>query len=93
MCIRSLLGWWSIAIKLYLKNQGNFNLEGKAKESKTKTAYNDIFEVNETFFQGKPNTTDCSCNESQGFNNQVELNYQVCKEVCINLERNFFQYK
>jgi thiol:disulfide interchange protein DsbD len=40
-----------LPLELYLKNQGNFNLEGKAKESKTKTAYNDIFEVNETFFK------------------------------------------
>jgi hypothetical protein len=30
-------------LELYLKPKGNFNLEeGKAKESKTKTAYNDI---------------------------------------------------
>jgi hypothetical protein len=37
-------------------------------------------------FQGKraQGLTDRSCNESKGFNNnQVELNYQVCKEVCI----------
>jgi hypothetical protein len=31
MCIRSLLGWWSIAIRVILKPKGNFNLEGKAK--------------------------------------------------------------
>jgi thiol:disulfide interchange protein DsbD len=42
-----------LPLELYLKPKGNFNLEGKAKESKTKTAYNDIFEVNETFFKVK----------------------------------------
>jgi thiol:disulfide interchange protein DsbD len=42
MCIRSLLGRWPLPLELYLKPKGNFNLEGKAKESKTKTAYNDI---------------------------------------------------
>jgi thiol:disulfide interchange protein DsbD len=65
MCIRSLLGRWSIAIRVIFKTKRNFNLEGKAKESKTKTAYNDIFEVNETFFKVSANTTDCSCNESK----------------------------
>jgi thiol:disulfide interchange protein DsbD len=42
MCIRSLLRTVAIAIRVIFKTKGNFNLEGKAKESKTKTAYNDI---------------------------------------------------
>ena len=41
----------SLPLEVLFKNQkGNFELIGKTKESKTKTAYNDIFEVNETFF-------------------------------------------
>ena len=41
----------SLPLEVLFKNpKGNFELIGKAKESKTKTAYNDIFEVNETFF-------------------------------------------
>ena len=40
-----------LPLEVLFKNQkGNFDLVGKAKESKTRTAYNDIFEVNETFF-------------------------------------------
>ena len=38
-----------LPLEITFKNQkGNFNLVGKAKESKTRTAFNDIFEVNET---------------------------------------------
>jgi thiol:disulfide interchange protein DsbD len=80
-----------LALEVIFKNQkGNFDLVGKAKESKTKTAYNDVFEVNETFFEKSaqiiqqikiinPKTTKVS----------VDLNYQVCKEVCINQDKNF----
>ena len=40
-----------LPLEIIFKNQkGNFNLVGKAKEGKTTTAYNDVFEVNETFF-------------------------------------------
>jgi hypothetical protein len=50
-----------------------------------------IFLSKRNLFQGKA-PTDCSCNESGTI--QVELNYQVCKEVCINLEKKFtFQYQ
>jgi len=41
----------SLPLEIIFKNQkGNFKLIGKAKEGKTTTAYNDVFEVNETFF-------------------------------------------
>ncbi len=43
-----------LPLEVIFKNQkGNFNLIGKAQESKTRTAYNDVFEVNETFFRKK----------------------------------------
>ncbi|HEX8017876.1 MAG TPA: thiol:disulfide interchange protein, partial [Flavobacterium sp.] len=43
-----------LALEIAFKNQkGNYDLVGKAKEGKTKTAFNDIFGVNETFFEGK----------------------------------------
>jgi thiol:disulfide interchange protein DsbD len=51
MCIRSLLGRW-LPLEVIFKTKGNFNLEGKAKESKTKTAYND-FLSKRNLFQGK----------------------------------------
>ncbi len=80
-----------LPLEIIFKNQkGNFDLVGKANESKTKTAFNDVFEVNETFFEKSaqifqqikitnPKTTKVT----------VDLNYQVCKEVCINQEKNF----
>ena len=43
-----------LPLEVIFKNQkGNYNLVGKAKESKTTTAFNDVFEVNETFFTKK----------------------------------------
>src|SRR6476620_6164197 len=43
-----------LPMEVIFKNQkGNFNLVGKAKEGATKTEFNDIFGVNETFFVGK----------------------------------------
>ncbi|MBQ0909706.1 thioredoxin family protein [Flavobacterium sp. F-328] len=80
-----------LALEIIFKNQkGNYTLVGKAKESKTRTAYNDIFEVNETFFEKKAQIqqeikiTNPKLNEVK-----VDFNYQVCKDVCINQEKNF----
>ena len=80
-----------LPLEVIFKNQkGNFNLIGKAKEGKTTTAYNDIFEVNETFFvktaliQQKIALTNPKTKTIE-----VVLNYQVCKESCINLEKKF----
>ena len=80
-----------LPLEVIFKNQkGNFTLEGKAKESKTKTAYNDIFEVSETFFQGKAQIQQIVYVTNPKVSTiEVELNYQVCKEVCINLEKKF----
>ena len=78
-----------LPLEINFKNQkGNFNLVGKAKESKTKTAYNDIFEVNETFFEHKAQITqEIALLNPKIKTIETELNYQVCKEVCINLEK------
>ncbi|MFL9829685.1 cytochrome c biogenesis protein CcdA [Flavobacterium sp. ST-87] len=80
-----------LAMEVVFKNQkGNFNLIGKAKESKTKTAYNDIFEVDETFFEGKAQIKqEIKLTNSKLNKVEVELNYQVCKEVCINQSKKF----
>lgn len=80
-----------LALEVVFKNQkGNFNLVGKAKESKTKTAYNDIFEVNETYFQRKAQIQQIIHVTNPKLTKvEAELNYQVCKEVCINLEKKF----
>ncbi|WP_366183571.1 cytochrome c biogenesis protein CcdA [Flavobacterium ovatum] len=80
-----------LALEVEFKSQkGNYTLIGKAKESKTKTVFNDIFEVNETFFEGKVQIQQ----EIKLVNPKLTkvdavLNYQVCKEVCINQEKKF----
>ena len=81
----------SLPLEILFKNQkGNFELIGKTKESKTKTAYNDIFEVNETFFEKKAQLTqEIKLLNSKLAKVEVALNYQVCKDACINLEKSF----
>ncbi len=80
-----------LALEVIFKNQkGNFTLVGKAKESKTKTTYNDIFEVNETYFVNKAQIQQIiQLTNSKLTKIEAELNYQVCKEVCINVEKKF----
>jgi len=80
-----------LALEITFKNQkGNYELVGKAKESKTRTAYNDVFEVNETFFEGKAHIEQ----EIKIINPNlktvdVDFDFQVCKEVCINSSKKF----
>jgi thiol:disulfide interchange protein len=80
-----------LPLEVNFKNaKGNYTLVGKAKESKTRTAYNDIFEVNETFFEKKAQIQQLiQITNPKAFSVEVELNYQVCKEVCINVEKKF----
>lgn len=70
--------------------KGNFELIGKTKESPYKKQYNDIFEVDEYYFEKNvtftqkikvinPNLTSV----------KVKIDYQVCKEVCINQDYTF----
>ncbi|MEL1256101.1 cytochrome c biogenesis protein CcdA [Flavobacterium sp. DGU38] len=80
-----------LALEISFKNQkGNYDLVGKAKEGKTKTSYNDIFEVNETYFEGKAHIEQ----EIKLINPnlktvEVEFDFQTCKEVCINSNKKF----
>lgn len=80
-----------LPLEVIFKNQqGNFNLVGKAKESKTTTAFNDIFGVNETFFERKAQITqEIKVINPKITKIEVDLNYQVCKDACINLEKKF----
>ena len=80
-----------LPMEVIFKNQkGNFNLIGKAKEGKTTTAYNDVFEVNETFFvKTALIQQEISLTNPKIKTIEVDLNYQVCKQSCINLEKKF----
>ncbi|MBJ2125416.1 thioredoxin family protein [Flavobacterium sp. IB48] len=80
-----------LALEITFKNQkGNYELVGKAKEGKTRTAYNDVFGVDETFFEGKAHIEQ----EIKIINPNlktvdVDFDFQVCKEVCINSNKKF----
>jgi len=80
-----------LPLEVIFKDQkGNFNLVGKAKESKTRTAFNDVFEVNETFFEKKAQIQqEIALINPKISKIEVALNYQVCKESCINQEKKF----
>jgi thiol:disulfide interchange protein len=80
-----------LPLEITFKDQkGNFELVGKAKESKTTTAFNDVFGVNETFFHDKAQIQqEIKLVNTKVTAIQAELNYQICKEVCINLEKKF----
>lgn len=80
----------SQAAKLTFKEAGkNFELVGEAKEGDTHKAFNDIFEVEETFF-----SEDGSFTQRIKLLNPVisqidlDLFYQVCKESCISHTEN-----
>jgi thiol:disulfide interchange protein DsbD len=81
----------SLPLEILFKNQkGNFELVGKTKEGKTKTAYNETFEVNETFFEKKAQLTqEIRLTNPKLSKVEVSFDFQVCKEACINLEKNF----
>lgn len=77
---------------LYNNIDGNYQLVGDAKESETKTVYNDVFEVDETYFVGPVQLVqDIKLTNLEATNIQVELGYQVCLDVCIS-QSNLFVY-
>ena len=74
----------------FVGQKGNYELIGKASESKTRKEFNDVFEVDELFFEKKAvlkqkvkiinaNTTKIT----------VKMEYQVCKDVCISDKQKF----
>jgi thiol:disulfide interchange protein DsbD len=67
-----------------------YELLGPVGESETHTAYSDIFEVDETFFTGTATfTQEILITDKQLAGIQVDVFYQVCKEVCIGAEETF----
>jgi len=80
-----------LPLEIVFKNQkGNYNLVGKAKEGKTRTAFNDVFGVNETFFEGKAHIEQEIIITNPNLKTvDVDFDFQVCKEVCINSNKKF----
>ena len=75
---------------IFNNGEGNYEAAGKTEESETITAFNDIFGVDEAFFE-----EDAQIKQSIKIVNpknnivQVELFYQVCKESCIQQNKYF----
>jgi thiol:disulfide interchange protein DsbD len=67
-----------------------YELIGETAESETVTEYNDIFEVDETFFKGNAVFTQkIKLLKTDVDQIDVDLFYQVCKEVCIPADQSF----
>ena len=75
---------------LFENAKGNFEVVGKAKESPYKKQFNEIFEVDEYYFE-KTVTFRQKINilNSKVSKISLTLEYQVCKDVCINQKKNF----
>lgn len=68
----------------------NYELVGKTKESKTRKEYNSVFEVDEIFFEKKVVLTQkVKIVNSKLRSIKLKIDYQACKEVCINLNKDF----
>jgi thiol:disulfide interchange protein DsbD len=70
--------------------KGNYELKGKTKESSYKKQYNDVFEVDEYYFEKNVTFTQ----KVTILNTKIpsiiaKIDYQVCKEVCINQDFTF----
>lgn len=74
----------------YAEVGGNYELVGKTEESETITEYSDIFEVDETFFKKNAVFTQRIKLLNPDVK-QIDINlfYQVCKEVCIPADIDF----
>jgi thiol:disulfide interchange protein DsbD len=74
----------------YTESVGNYELVGKTKESKTKKEFNPVFEVDEIFFEHKVVLTQkVKILNSKIRSIKVVIDYQTCKEVCINQNKKF----
>ncbi|WP_121966348.1 protein-disulfide reductase DsbD [Myroides sp. N17-2] len=77
---------------IYNNLEGNYTLNGKAKESETKTSFNDVFGVDEIYFVDTARLVqNVKITKGTTENIQVEVAFQVCDEMCIS-QSNFFVY-
>jgi thiol:disulfide interchange protein DsbD len=74
----------------FAESAGNYDLVGKTKESKTKKEFNPVFEVDEIFFEKKVVLTQkVIILNSKSRSIKLKIDYQTCKESCINSNKNF----
>lgn len=70
--------------------KGNYELVGKVKESPYKKQYNDVFEVDEYYFEKKATFTQKVKITNPNLTTiKATIDYQVCKDVCINQDYAF----
>ncbi len=75
---------------LFNNDKNNFEAVGKAQESKTRTAFNDVFGVDEIFWENTVQLRQkIKITNTANTLVQVELSYQVCKNVCIQQNKLF----
>jgi len=81
----------SLPSELHFEKAGtDYHLVGKARESQTIKAFNDVFEVEETYFLNKIEFTQrIELLKPEVDQLKIVLDYQVCKDVCINKEEQF----
>lgn len=81
----------SLPSEFTYKNAGtDYELVGETQESATLTEYSDIFEVDETFFKKEAVFTQrVKLMNADVRQIDVNLFYQVCKEVCIAVDKDF----
>ena len=74
----------------FAPSKGVYELVGKTKESTYKKHFNDVFGVDEFFFEKKAKFIQkVTISSAEGATIKAEIDYQVCKEVCINLNKSF----
>ena len=65
--------------------KGNYELVGKTKESPYKKQYNEVFEVDEYYFEHKVTFTQkVKIVNAKLTSIKAKIDYQVCKQACIN---------
>src|SRR5690606_18268080 len=68
----------------------NYEPQGKATESEYKTQYNDVFEVDEYYFEKEAHFTHVIHLTNPNTENiQLEISYQACTNVCISFNKFF----
>lgn len=75
---------------IYNNANGNYEPQGKAKESEYTKKFNDIFGVDEYYFANEAHFTHTIKVTNPAVKNiQLELSYQACIEMCIQLNKFF----
>ena len=77
-----------LPMEIKFEKNNNFSLIGSVKESPYKKQYNDVFEVDEYFFANHFTLQQkVKVNSGSAFSINAKVEYQVCKDVCINQDQ------